>query len=116
MSMIVNPCEICTNYGREYLGYLKNASEGNYGSLEGIKTIIDLAMGEEIDSEIEQILKSDPGICGERGFCVYDREDLNKRKELVNRLAEQARESELEEGEFLRLSFLDHLIGIIKNS
>ena len=86
MSLIVNPCEKCVFYESQFKEYSLKAMKGDYTALEGLKSILDLALAEPRDSEIEEILKANPGICEGGGLCIYRRQELEELATRVNKI------------------------------
>lgn len=115
MGIIVNLCEACTNYREQFTNYLVAASRGDYLALNGAKTILELALEEDRDSEVAKILQDNSGICDNENFCIYNSEGLRERLEGVYRLMEKARDSEMDAGEFLRLSYAITMLSELTN-
>jgi hypothetical protein len=80
MPDIVNPCERCQSYQREFLDYKQMLAEGNYrDAMGGIKSILDRMLMDDFDPELAAMMRS-TGACEscENSFSIYDRDGLKK--------------------------------------
>lgn len=112
MGLIINPCEKCIDYREQATEYAKRLAQGDYIALEGLQTLLDLALREETNSEVADILRDNHGICEGKPFCIYKREDLENLSNLVLRTKEKLFEmDENERASYLINSFLMTLVS-----
>jgi len=82
-------------------------AKGNPEALEGMISIIDLALAEEIDPEIEKLLTAHRDICQDNRFCIYDRAGLERLSASVMETVRSVRE--LDKAERPLYLVLEHL-------
>ncbi len=87
----VNPCVICHFYREQCEAYASRIKAGDYRALEGLKTVLEVAMTER-DSEIEELLKQNPGLCDNEGLCIYSAEKMQEVYDKINEVIADIRQ------------------------
>jgi len=80
MAEPIPACSDCREYTRLIDSYFDMVFEGDYRALEGIKSVLTVALGHETSPEFAAQLERYPGMCGTKtgiGLCVYRREELD---------------------------------------